>query len=235
MKLNIMIDNYVRLVGIVDSLYYVYENLIIKTDRYKNLNKINLNKKRVDDIFSDYIVDKKFNDYIQFYINSFNNVFFTNDFKVDSILVQIEEGIYFVKQARYRIKSPESIMNKLAKYTDRKENGKIKINKCLNDLFGIRFIIDDYNKLRREFIDYLDIRVNQEIGFRNKIKLTSKGYNNIDSPYIADHVYFSSRLNNNIFPIELQIWDSVNLERNEKSHVIYKREYTNWAYQYNDI
>ena len=126
MKLNIMIDNYVRLVGIVDSLYYVYENLIIKTDRYKNLNKINLNKKRVDDIFSDYIVDKKFNDYIQFYINSFNNVFFTNDFKVDSILVQIEEGIYFVKQARYRIKSPESIMNKLAKYTDRKENCKIK-------------------------------------------------------------------------------------------------------------
>ena len=97
MKLNIMIDNYVRLVGIVDSLYYVYENLIIKTDRYKNLNKINLNKKRVDDIFSDYIVDKKFNDYIQFYINSFNNVFFTNDFKVDSILVQNKYPLLFVQ------------------------------------------------------------------------------------------------------------------------------------------
>lgn len=230
-----MIDNYVRLVGIVDSLYYVYENSIIKTDSYKNLDKINLNKKRVDDIFSNYIVDKEFNDYIQFYINSFNNVFITNDLKaVDNILSQIEEGIYFVKQARYRIKSPESIMNKLAKYTDRKENGKIKINKCLNDLFGIRFIIDDYNKLRREFIDYLDIRINQEGKFRNKIKLTSKGYNDI-SPYIADHVYFSSRLNNNIFPIELQIWDSLNTELNERSHKIYKRGYMDWTNQYNDI
>ena len=234
MNLVETLDKYIKLIKVIDSLYYAYQFFIVKSDDYKSLDKINLNKKRIDDIFYNYIVDKNFNKYIQFYMDSFNKLSLMDEIKIDGILRKIE-NLGFIKQARYRIKSPESIVNKLSKYMDEKENGKIKIKKCLNDLFGIRFIIDDYNKIRDEFIYCLNICIDKEESFKSKIKLTSKGYNNIDSPYIADHVYFSSRLNNNIFPIELQIWDSVNLERNEKSHVIYKREYTNWADQYNDI
>ena len=234
MNLVETLDKYIKLIKVIDSLYYAYQFFIVKSDDYKSLDKINLNKKRIDDIFYNYIVDKNFNKYIQFYMDSFNKLSLMDEIKIDGILRKIE-NLGFIKQARYRIKSPESIVNKLSKYMDEKENGKIKIKKCLNDLFGIRFIIDDYNKIRDEFIYCLNICIDKEESFKSKIKLTSKGYNNIDSPYIADHVYFSSRLNNNIFPIELQIWDSVNLERNEKSHVIYKREYINWADQYNDI
>lgn len=232
--MNIIVDLYVKLVWIVDSLYNVYANLIMKADSYRNLDKINLNKKRVDDIFYDYIVDKNFYYYIQFYINCFNIVFFTNHnpLNVDSMIAQIED-ICFIKQARYRIKSPESIKNKLNKYINCKENGKIKIKKCLNDLFGIRFIINDYGKFREEFIDYLNMCIDKK-KFKSKIKLISKGYENTDSLYVADHIYYSSE-NNNIFPIELQIWDSENAERNEESHIKYKRDYINWSNQYTDI
>mgnify|MGYP005796977333 FL=1 len=234
MNLVETLDKYIKLIKVIDSLYYAYQFFIVKSDDYKSLDKINLNKKRIDDIFYNYIVDKNFNKYIQFYMDSFNKLSLMDEIKIDGILRKIE-NLVFIKQARYRIKSPESIVNKLSKYMDEKENGKIKIKKCLNDLFGIRFIIDDYNKIRDEFIYCLNICIDKEESFKSKIKLTSKGYNGIDSPYVADHIYYSSKSHNDIFPIELQIWDSVNLDRNEKSHVIYKREYTNWADQYNDI
>lgn len=234
MNLVETLDKYIKLIKVIDSLYYAYQFFIVKSDDYKSLDKINLNKKRIDDIFYNYIVDKNFNKYIQFYMDSFNKLSLMDEIKIDGILRKIE-NLGFIKQARYRIKSPESIVNKLSKYMDEKENGKIKIKKCLNDLFGIRFIIDDYNKIRDEFIYCLNICIDKEESFKSKIKLTSKGYNGIDSPYVADHIYYSSKSHNDIFPIELQIWDSVNLDRNEKSHVIYKREYTNWADQYNDI
>lgn len=234
MEQNKLIDRCIQLIKIVDSVYYLYEKLLLKNDDYKELNKINLNKIRVDDVFKNYVIDKEFNMYIQFYIRSFNMFSIYEGLQIENIFNQLEK-IYFTRQARYRTKAIESVNEKLNIYTNKKENGKIKIKKCLNDLFGVRFVIINYNEIRNEFIDFLDEHMKEISSFNSKVKFTVKGYGEVNAPYIADHVYYSSKLYNNIFPMELQIWDNNNMELNEKSHKEYKRGYKNWSNQYNNI
>ena len=105
----------------------------------KKLNKINLNKVRVDNIFKNYIIDKEFNRYVQFYIESLNK-FFCEDIKTINIFRKLNE-INFIEPLRYRVKSTDSINGKLNSYTCKKECGKIKIKKCLNNLFGMKIVI----------------------------------------------------------------------------------------------
>lgn len=228
------VNRCIQLIEIIDSIYYIYEKLLIESHDYKELSKINLNKIRVDDVFKNYIIDKEFNMYIQFYINSFNKFSIYEELQMEDIFNKLEK-IYFIKQARYRTKAIESINEKLNIYTSKKENGKIKIKKCLNDLFGMRIVIINYNEIRNKFIDCLNVHINDSNSFKSKVKFTVKGYDKVNAPYIADHIYYSSKLYNNIFPMELQIWDSINMEFNKKSHEEYKRGYKNWSNQYSDI
>lgn len=51
---------------------------------------------------------------------------------------------------RVRAKQQYSILAKLQKYIEKKEKGKMAICKCLNDLFGARYICN-------ENMDYLEI------------------------------------------------------------------------------
>ena len=41
-----------------------------------------------------------------------------------------------------RVKALNSIQNKIEKYKNKKESGKIPIKKCLNDIFGLRIILN---------------------------------------------------------------------------------------------
>lgn len=113
-----------------------------------------------------------------------------------------------------RIKGQNSIEYKIENYVLNHENGNVPINKCLNDLFGIRVII-------AEDISHKDIQ--------NYITDRYPALKCIDSSkgdYIATHVYFKD--DNFSFPWELQIWKSSDKDKNLSSHKQYKQEYTKW-------
>lgn len=115
-----------------------------------------------------------------------------------------------------RLKTPNSIKDKITKYTKwKKEKGGVPICKCLNDIFGVRII--QSNAVNTEQI----IDILKEHSINSKCIDSSKGY------YNAIHVYFQNT--NFDFPWELQIWEKRNEENNTKSHAKYKQDYTEWV------
>ena len=93
-----------------------------------------------------------------------------------------------------RTKAKNSIEYKITNYIKNHENGKVPINKCLNDLFGIRIICTQ--KIEKEQI------------IKSIIKPHFKNLKCIDSSkqdYKATHIYFKQ--DNFNFQWELQIWN----------------------------
>ena len=113
-----------------------------------------------------------------------------------------------------RTKAKNSIEYKIKNYIENHENGKVPINKCLNDLFGIRIICT--KKIENEQIKQL-------------VKLKFKHLKCIDSSkqdYKATHIYF--RQDNFNFQWELQIWNKEDEMNNINSHEKYKQDYIKW-------
>ncbi len=113
-----------------------------------------------------------------------------------------------------RVKAQNSVEYKIENYIRTHEGGNIPIKKCINDLFGVRIVIDD------EF-SFGDVK--------EYIKNNYPQYKCIDSSkseYRATHIYFEK--DNYSFPWELQVWSSFDEEKNYESHRKYKQEYTNW-------
>jgi len=115
-----------------------------------------------------------------------------------------------------RVKAQNSIEFKIQNYkTEQHEFGKIPINKCINDLFGIRIFL-------REPLTFDEVYSFIEDTYPNR-------YRCIDSSkfdYKAVHLYFKE--NNQSFPWELQIWNMCDMDSNFSSHKKYKQEYTAW-------
>lgn len=130
--------------------------------------------------------------------------------------VEINNKINIYKKAKFigRVKTEDSIYNKI--YMKANESkGKFSINGCLNDLLGFR-LIDPYYKDNYE-------------GFKEQlIYLESNGYKlrhleRLNKGYKAYHIYFKK--DNKSFPIELQIWDKENEEKNISLHEEHKQNY----------
>ncbi len=115
-----------------------------------------------------------------------------------------------------RVKSQNSIEYKISNYmTVKHEYGKIPINKCLNDLFGIRIIFD-------ESVEFIKIKKFIEDKYPNKFKC----YDASKGKYKATHIYFTK--NNYSFQWELQVWNREDEKNNLISHQLYKQDYTKW-------
>jgi len=128
-----------------------------------------------------------------------------------------ESGPNFVIDTR--IKNNNSIDEKLSEYMNRDEKGKVSINKCYNDLFGIRAIVD---------CDELDYKCVNESLARNEVKTENKDQKHkiLGVRYKAIHLYFKN--DNNTFSWELQIWRSCDEKGNQESHVHHRYQYRNW-------
>ncbi|MGF2716565.1 GTP pyrophosphokinase [Bacillus cereus] len=112
----------------------------------------------------------------------------------------------------YRVKTHESIMDKLERYENR-EN-KYPVNGWLNDIFGCRLIVDTETMY---LIEGLLDTWKEKYNLKNWYKKDKDGYK-------AIHVYFKNQ-NNMYFPWELQIWDKKDMEQNIKSHREQKRKF----------
>ncbi|MBQ2407498.1 MAG: hypothetical protein II312_12700 [Lachnospiraceae bacterium] len=113
-----------------------------------------------------------------------------------------------------RVKAQNSIEFKLDNYVTNHEYGKIPLKKCMNDLLGIRIIIDD-------IFTYDDIKE-----FMDKNFPTYKCIDSSKLSYVATHLYFEN--GNTFFPWELQIWMKKDERNNFASHKEYKQDYTKW-------
>lgn len=125
-------------------------------------------------------------------------------------------------ESRNRIKEPTSRLDKIVNYRfTKKEQGKVSINKCLNDLLGFRIYVDDF----MHGIETNDIIKTELTGLNIKVNDSSK------MGYRATHVYFSNG-NNKCFPWELQIWNNEDRKSNDMSHSLHKQGYTKWAEEF---
>ena len=191
-----------ELKDLIDYIQTVYTEV---TNEWLNGTdaKINLKKSQVSDIDVDGTIYKNIMEYVQL----------LNEKSADITLRLSSVCAY---QVTARVKAQNSIEYKIQNYkTERHEFGRIPINKCINDLLGIRIIL----KFPLTF---------EEI--HSFIQATYQGrYRCIDSSklgYKAVHLYF--RENNQSFPWELQIWNRCDVKSNFASHQKYKQEYTSW-------
>lgn len=122
----------------------------------------------------------------------------------------------------FRVKNQNSIESKLAVYMHKGEecgkaslHGKIPLAKCLNDLFGVRYVFKNNEHSLQE--TYMHIR--QRFPGLKVTDSSKQGYK-------AIHVYFKK--DNLTFQWELQIWKQCDVANNKESHRKYKQDYTNW-------
>lgn len=176
---------------------------IINSEWLNNHKKINMRKLRVSNIYN----NQDFLSYVHEYREFVDSKI---DLLTDKIVVS-----GFENKTYTRIKTSNSVEYKLYNYMKNHENGKIPVNKCLNDLFGIRMI---FNK--NVTYDEINEFIKNNFSKLKCIKSIKKDYN-------AIHIYFGND-NNYYFEWELQIWDVLHEESNLVSHNKYKQDYIIW-------
>lgn len=188
---------------IINHIQYEYDNINNSWKKSKNYEKINLKKSLIKDLNSrDRIMDTifEYRDYINKNIINFS--------------LNIQRCCFSTVRINTRVKAQNSIEYKIYNYQENHENGNIPINKCLNDIYGIRII------------------TNKKVKYEDIQKIVSEKYKNlkcIDSSkgsYKAIHIYFKD--DNCSFPWELQIWNQEDEKSNLESHKKYKQGYTKW-------
>lgn len=194
-ELKIAIDSIQKLYTEITKLWVEQEN-----------TRINLKRTLVSEIETDN----------EIYKQVFRYVHFLNNHSADMILFVCGTEPNPISA---RIKTKNSIAYKIKNYrTERHGFGKTPINKCLNDLFGLRIILNV-----TVTFDQIDSFIKHEYGSKYRCINSSK----LD--YKAIHLYFKE--NNYTFPWELQIWNQCDKENNLASHAKYKQGYTKWEHE----
>lgn len=193
---------YDELKALIDYVQSVYDQ-ITNIWQEQTICKINLKKSQVKDIDIDGKIYSTINEYVKL-LNKQSSIIF------------IQLPSICSSQVTARVKAQNSIELKIQNYkTAKHEFGKVPINKCFNDLFGVRIIL-------KNPLTYDEITAFIKRTYNDKYKC-------IDSSkleYKATHLYFKQ--GNTNFQWELQIWNECDRENNLKSHKKYKQEYTTW-------
>lgn len=189
---------------LLDSIKAQYKQLYLEWKQSELYVPINQRKKLVKDIKNDNEILNVILDY-RLFLNE-NHL----DIKIafDKLNLQSE--------VNSRVKAQNSIEFKINNYmTDKHEYGEVALNKCLNDLYGIRIIFN-------ENVEYNDIKTFIDEKYNGKLKC----YDASKGDYVATHIYFKE--DNYSFQWELQIWDVAHYKSNIISHEYYKQDYTKW-------
>lgn len=189
-----------KLIRIIQS---EYEKNISAWEKSENYQKVNLRKKTINEL-------AKTNELLPLV---FSYRLFINQ-TINTFSIELQNNDFGECKVNTRIKAQNSIEYKLINYKQNHENGNIAINKCFNDIYGMRIILQSYisHEKIRQWVkeNYVDL------------KCIASAKNN----YIATHVYFKK--DNFSFPWELQIWNKKDEEKNILSHKMYKQDYIKW-------
>lgn len=177
---------------------------------YKNGNHSSMNYKKLELIeVSD---STKFSQEAREYIRFMSYHF------LDDCMVQLIK-----KNIRSRVKSLGSFNEKISQYiSNPKTHGKVMVNKSINDLVGLRFLVYDLNNNLDDYIKFLEELKNTIFSniYRPYIK------NKSNSSYCAIHFYLKD--DNKHFPWEIQLWDPNSVENNKKEHSKHEKNRTKY-------
>ncbi len=188
---------------LINFIQYEYLEFNKKWHESHYYSKINLKNNLVCDLLNNELMLNTIFNYREF-INE-NNIQLIMDFK--------QFNTDFSK-VNIRAKTKNSIEYKIKNYVENHEGGKIPIEKCLNDLLGIRIICS-------EKLGYEQIKE-----FVNKNFSNLKCIHSLRQEYKATHIYFKK--DNYNFQWELQVWNSEDEINNILSHERYKQDYVKW-------
>lgn len=191
-----------RIEKIIEFLKITQNSLNVEWDLL-NFEHRNLKRKNISDVW--------------FPTSDASNEFFLELCAYASFVNGRNSGILpkiFALQLRSRIKQQNSILAKLQKYSSAKEQGKVPIAKCINDLYGFRCIVSNDN-------EYEDVFQQLDTIFSNDSQV--RVVRSCHGAYKAIHVYVQEY--SYTFPWELQIWKKEDEANNEQSHAQYKQEY----------
>lgn len=195
-----MFEELEKLIDFIQSEYIEFNKKWKESNYY---SKINLRNNLVCDLLDNELILEAIFNYREF-INE-SNIQLIMDFKQ----FNTENS-----KVNVRTKTKNSIEYKIKNYIENHENGEIPIDKCLNDLFGIRIIM---NKR---------LTYNQIIDFIRKKYKNLKCIDSSKKEYKATHIYFKQ--DNFNFQWELQIWNKEDENNNINSHEKYKQDYVKW-------
>ena len=195
-----MIEDLDKLISFIQTEYI---ELTEKWEQSVYYSKINLKSNVVCDVLENKIILDAIVNYREF-INE-NNIQLVMDFK------QFNTN---KSKVNIRTKAKNSIEYKIKNYMQNHENGKVPINKCFNDLFGIRIICEN------------ELTNNQITNLINNKYSNLKCINSSKKDYKATHIYFKK--NNFSFQWELQVWNKSDEINNIDSHEKYKQDYVRW-------
>lgn len=188
---------------LINFIRIEYADFTRKWEQSDYYSKINLRSTLVCDVLENKIILDAIISYREF-INE-NNIQLLMDFK------QFNTS---KSKVNIRTKAKNSIEYKIKNYMENHENGKVPINKCFNDLFGIRIICEDRHTY------------NEIANLINSKYSDLKCINSSKKDYKATHIYF--KMNNFSFQWELQIWNKDDEIKNIESHEKYKQDYVKW-------
>lgn len=195
-----MFDSLGKLIEFVDAYY---KEVNVQWNQQFSGKVVNLKKKLVFDIRKDMDIFDMIMEYRSF----------VNQATID-FLLQLSDMNLEAATVTSRVKAQNSIEFKIDSYIKDHQSGKIPIKKCLNDLFGVRIVLD-------KVFSYDDVEL-----YVSKTFPLYKCINSSKQDYIATHIYFEE--GNFSFPWELQVWAKENEKRNYASHKEYKQDYTRW-------
>lgn len=193
-----MCDDLVNLINLIYCYYTRY------SEEWKKLKDPTFNLKRK------LIRDIEFDNYLYNFIIEYR--MFLEKHSINFMLETAK-----IPNVEIRIKHINSIDYKINNYKTalKHEYGAIPIIKSLNDIMGVRIILNESISYK-EVVDY----IKNHYPSCKVIKAERTG------GYIAIHIYYHS--SNFSFPWELQIWDKQHAISNKISHSLYKQEYTSW-------
>lgn len=193
-------DEIKKLIEFIEKSFIKISKDWTKDSKYHPLN---MKKSRVENIYN----DEELLQYV------FNYRTFINEHTIN--ITDDIQGLNLINTVNTRVKASNSIQDKIEKYENKKESGKIPIKKCLNDIFGLRIILT-------KSISYDEIYKYIKENYK-KLKCIKS----FRGEYKAIHVYFGND-DNEKFQWELQIWNKEDEHTNLESHAKHKQEYTKW-------
>lgn len=190
-----------QLINYLHDLYVSFNNEFYKNKEYEQFNfkRFTVSQAKNNLYFNNVLLK----DYIKELHNFYNEY--------------VDFTAYYAKgcEIRSRIKFMPTIQKKLLQFSNRSETeGSFVIKKSLNDLFGIRVILDNINQS-------YDILEHQLDRYKSQ-NLISRYYYRNEGDYKGTHCYFQD--SNRHFPWELQIWDHKDKIDNVNSHVEHERK-----------
>lgn len=193
------------------------------SQKFSGFLTLNLNKREVRHIFTEIssklLIDENFYSNMSLYCSAALEFQIIADFEYRFADLGLSS----------RIKQDSSRVFKLYHYrVTKKEAGKVALNKCLNDLYGLRIIIEDFDyecPVFRQCFEYFKSKnPNSKFKLENSSKIDYKGI----------HIYMFGE-KNIYFPWEMQIWNKNDEVTNKISHTEHKQEYTKWSEEYKNL